>query len=332
MLRGPEPEPDALTSLAVHGMRRGWSWLLVLSLLMPVFGERLGHVSEMLDLAGHFLMTSTSFSLVCAVLFGFFGRRAEAVASLAIFIAGCLLLRPWLAPIDVSDDAKVTHSALLLNVYYDNQSLEQLDAWVRARDADIVILLEVKPHVWTKLQGTVSAYPYRIDCWKEKSCDALVLSKFPLSDRRSSLPISPWRQPFSVSQVQLHNGVISLFTAHLSLPAVLEGEDKHEFDALSEAISRAAGPKLVLGDFNASPWTAKMKDLAGSTGLGIATGLEATWPSLIPSLLGIPIDHALASDGLSIHARTVHSVPGSDHRAVEVRFSLAATGSGATVE
>jgi endonuclease/exonuclease/phosphatase (EEP) superfamily protein YafD len=143
-----------------------------------------------------------------------------------------------------------------------------------------------------------------------------------LIDRRSSLPETSWRQPFSVSEVRLADGEITLFAAHFSLPAILEGEEKHEFDALTHAILRVSSPSLVAGDFNAAPWSAKMKTLAGSTGLRITKSPEATWPSFLPTFVGIPIDHVVVSDALSVHSRAVLSAPGSDHRAIEVKFSL----------
>lgn len=75
---------------------------------------------------------------------------------------------------------------------------------------------------------------------------------------------------------------------------------------------------VVLGDFNASQWSAVMRDFRRGTGLrhsAAGHGLHLTWPTSEP-LLYVPLDHILVSEQLWVLDSRVGPVVGSDHRPV----------------
>jgi endonuclease/exonuclease/phosphatase (EEP) superfamily protein YafD len=74
-------------------------------------------------------------------------------------------------------------------------------------------------------------------------------------------------------------------------------------------------PVLLVGDLNATPWSHGMRLLRDGTDLGYRSpdpAWTATWYSFY--LLGIPIDHALATPPLVIARREIGPSVGSDHR------------------
>jgi len=86
--------------------------------------------------------------------------------------------------------------------------------------------------------------------------------------------------------------------------------------------------RIVLGDFNMTPWTPFFKDIIRQTDLKEARrgfGIETTWNSgndLSGLIFSIPIDHILTSQSIqTIDFRTIKG-KGSDHRAVVGELSV----------
>jgi endonuclease/exonuclease/phosphatase (EEP) superfamily protein YafD len=87
-------------------------------------------------------------------------------------------------------------------------------------------------------------------------------------------------------------------------------------EEIGSAVGLIPGAKLVLGDFNAAPWGYVIRTIEKRGHVTVLTGPGGTWPTALPSQLRIPIDHMLASEGLSFAGRTVLPSVGSDHAPV----------------
>lgn len=86
-------------------------------------------------------------------------------------------------------------------------------------------------------------------------------------------------------------------------------------------------PLVVIGDFNATPWSAslwQMKQAAQLYDTARGRWPTPTWPAWLHPLLRIPIDQVLVSPAnqWTIHSRAVGSEYGSDHLPVAVDVSL----------
>ena len=74
-------------------------------------------------------------------------------------------------------------------------------------------------------------------------------------------------------------------------------------------------PLAVVGDFNATPWSAHFRRWTSAAGMHIgrgSQGLAYTWPTSMP-LLWIPIDTCVVNNGLQIVTQRRGSRIGSDH-------------------
>ena len=90
---------------------------------------------------------------------------------------------------------------------------------------------------------------------------------------------------------------------------------RDQLRAVAQYCAASTEPVLLLGDLNASPWSADFRLLLREGGLrngAQGQGFLMTWPAPLP-LLAIQIDHCLHSADL--HVRGVRSGPriGSDH-------------------
>ncbi|MFK7788050.1 MAG: endonuclease/exonuclease/phosphatase family protein [Phycisphaeraceae bacterium] len=96
-------------------------------------------------------------------------------------------------------------------------------------------------------------------------------------------------------------------------------------DAMLEASGKWAstqrGPCIVVGDFNATPWSTAFRDMqsAGAlTNSQVGYGRAPTWPAGLGSLGMIPIDHLLHSNDLVTVDRKIGHAKGSDHKPLVV--------------
>lgn len=83
-----------------------------------------------------------------------------------------------------------------------------------------------------------------------------------------------------------------------------------------EWASSQSDAHIVVGDFNATPWSSPFRDLMGTTDLinsQTGFGLQPSFPTTSNLLLRIPIDHLLYSDALEVTGRQLGPALGSDH-------------------
>lgn len=87
-----------------------------------------------------------------------------------------------------------------------------------------------------------------------------------------------------------------------------------------------AGPRsIVAGDFNASHWSSAFGDMLDPlVDSARGFGIQPTFPSTLPSVLRIPIDHLLYGPGLRVVDRWLGPPLGSDHRPLIVDLAVAA--------
>lgn len=82
-------------------------------------------------------------------------------------------------------------------------------------------------------------------------------------------------------------------------------------------------PLMLVGDFNAAPWSPPIQNLL-NTGLADARrgyGLKATWHSTNP-FFQLPIDHALLTSEWTTKNFDTIPVEGSDHKAIWIELDL----------
>ncbi|NOT41045.1 MAG: hypothetical protein HOP13_11175 [Alphaproteobacteria bacterium] len=296
----------------------------ILGLAAVIIGVLAGKLHPLLDLFAHFLLPAIIAALVMALLAAIAGRTTTMLIFVGFVIALTALAWPW-----VQQPAKVPATGprftlMAFNVYYHNGQLERVAELVRETKPDIVVLLEVIPRVRPGLDAVASQYPHRVECWQEQWCDALILSRFPLTDIRATLPAPKFRRPMGAVEVTIKDRKLTLFPAHLSLPYPLNGRDAQtgEIEEVVKTIAGVTGPRILTGDFNASPWAATMAKPQKQLNMTLLTGGDGSWPTFLPRAMGIPIDHVLATQELALTSRKLFTVSGSDHRAVlaEIAF------------
>lgn len=294
------------------------------ALICVVFAVAFPRLHPLVDLFAQFLLPAIVGAAVVAVVAALMGRPVATAAAGIVLLTALALAWPWLqAPRAASTDGP-RFKLMIFNVYYNNPDLRRVATLVRETKPDVVVLLEILPRIRPGLDAVADQFPYRVECWKEEACDALVLSRFPLTDIRPSLPEPKFRRPMGAITVAIEGRTLTLFPTHLTLPYPLVSTNRQasQIKEIVDTIGTIGGARILAGDFNASTWGGTMTFAREKLEFAALTGPGGTWPTFLPAPMGIPIDHILASEELALLSRQLFTVQGSDHRAVltEIAF------------
>lgn len=247
-------------------------------------------------LAPHLLVLSLALSLVVA---GLGARRAAWALALLALLAGAGVVRDTRA-MRAPPAAKSDLRLLWFNVLTDNPTPPaRLVAAIREVGADVVLLAE-PARLRRAVDGLADLYPYRLGCEETEPCGLILLSRFPVAKPRfHDFPSGPNRMLRVVLDVPGH-GSIALAGIHATKPWYL-GLTNGETEAVRWGLrpGKRALPMVVAGDFNAAPWSLRMRRIQREQDLRSAAWPVPTWP-VAAGRFGVPIDHVLVRGGAGI--------------------------------
>jgi endonuclease/exonuclease/phosphatase (EEP) superfamily protein YafD len=279
-----------------------------------------GAAGWLLDLFAHFRVQYLALATAAALLL-FWMRRRRAAAALALCAAlNLAVVLPYLAP-TARFQAPTSRSGVVrvatLNVHTANGDHAAVARFVAASRADLVVLLEVDDAWLAGLAGLRREFPHGVAEARGDNFGIALLSRHPCARCRvvhlgeAGLPSVVGE--FAVRQTQR----FTLMGTHPLPPVGTEYARRHadQLRAVADFMAGIRGPKVLAGDLNTTPWSAHFRPLLRRAGLrdsGMGLGVRWTWPADAP-LLGIPIDHVLASPGMHVLERRRGPDVGSDH-------------------
>jgi endonuclease/exonuclease/phosphatase (EEP) superfamily protein YafD len=251
--------------------------------------------------------------------------RGAAIA-LAAAAAAAIPTFDYLRPAGVQPPAEPERvlRALSMNVRFRVTDLTAAARYIDASDADIVVMQEVSTSRARELARSLPSYPYaHLD--SAGLTDVVVFSRWPIADA-TTVPLAADGVSALSFSVQWRERPIHVLGVHLHWPlgAQEAARRNSEMAGIAALAQAQREPLLVLGDFNATPWSPHFRNMLASGGLrdcALGHGLQPTWPSQL-RWFGIRIDHCLAS----AHWRTLDVWTGSDvysdHRPMGVALEL----------
>ncbi len=225
----------------------------------------------------------------------------------------------YLSPPYPEGDAQIR--ILSANVLSTNTSHAAFLALVREHDPDIIFVLETTDAWVQALTALEDNYPSvttigRPDNFGIAAYSRLDETQFSVvTMSAASFPAISARLPLSGRQTQ----ILAMHTAPPMGALNAELRNQHLQEA-SQFLAARPGPKILLGDFNISPWSPFFSDVLRLNNLRDARlgfGIKPTWP-LFFFPAAIPIDHVLVSSHVAIANFQTSGNFGSDHRAVVV--------------
>ncbi|MEM6667336.1 MAG: endonuclease/exonuclease/phosphatase family protein [Pseudomonadota bacterium] len=209
-------------------------------------------------------------------------------------VAGCAALAT-LVPVLWLNAAKPTGGDPMLRILHfnmlgENRRADEIATLIRAEEPDVVFLLEgtpMEPH----FEALSDLYPYRLPCqWAVNRCDLQVLSRLPL-DEAELQPMPHSGNRVAMLPFTLGGQEITVVGAHFSKP-YQDGVLWWQLHHMADRLAAIETPLVLVGDFNATPWSKLLVDFKEKAGFRYVAGFRGSWPAEAGPL-GFPIDHAL---------------------------------------
>lgn len=182
---------------------------------------------------------------------------------------------------------------------------DQLIAALDQSGADVILLTEATALADHRQQ--LARHFARVQGCERRLCNLMVLGRDPDMPIQLRQLETRRRDRMAVIEASVGDVPVTLIAVHLVKPwfyGIKEADDWHVFDQMH----RTRGPAVVVGDFNAAPWSRRLRALAQRCGLLPPRRPIATWPAAAGSF-GVPIDLPLVRGGAAL----VQLAPWGDH-------------------
>jgi endonuclease/exonuclease/phosphatase (EEP) superfamily protein YafD len=245
---------------------------------------------------------------------GYFDVAAVTTALHLLWIAPDLCRAPRAIP---ANGAPVR--VLALNVHTEGSRFDEVRQLIEDVHPDVVGLVEVDERWLRGVAPAVAQFAGRIEQPRADNFGVALYTRGPLVGSIEELGTS---LPSAVGSVSIGGASFSIVLIH-PLPPVAASSlvvQREELDAVAERVHSLSGPVVVMGDFNATPWSRPYRRLLAASGLcdsRAGFGIQATYPAA-SAVVRIPIDHLLASCSIGIADRRVERDVGSDHLPVVI--------------
>ncbi len=259
-------------------------------------------------------------------------RRPTGIAALVAAL-GLALHVAWVAPLYVGThpSGRADLTILDLNMEFGRADPAAVVRLAGRVGADLVVLEEATPSAVAAVQqaaGPKTPWPHRGGLPMDRVSGTVVLSSFPVKEERR-LPI--WT---GAHRIRVQAPVpFTLTAAHTTQPFDNVANWHRDFDVLRADTAAVSGPRLLVGDFNATLDHGPMRKLLGlgltDAAVDANSGWQPTWPvphsrdgkRLDSPFTTVAIDHVLMSDDFSAISTRTYRVPGTDHLALVARLA-----------
>ena len=257
-------------------------------------------------------------------------RRLAVLAALAAIVNGLTFLPLyWPPPIAITGGQKLR--VVSFNVLSGNSEREGVLAFVREKQADLVLLLEVSNDWARAVERLSDLYPHRHIVPRDDNFGIALLSRIPWRDVQT-VELGQAAVPTIVAQFEIDQHPVVLIGTHPLPPgsrsmATLRDEQLVE---VAKLVRGQQGAAIVAGDLNTTDFSPCFRDLLATTSLRDSRqghGIQASWGPF--PFLEIAIDHCLVSPEIAVLQRSVGPHLGSDHRPVIVDLRFHGTVDGA---
>lgn len=276
------------------------------------------------------------------VLFEHFRLQYIAFGAIVVIAAAALRLRGYFDAallamlvhvLSVTGDLTASHHAgpsdavpirvLVLNVHTSSSSFDRVRWLIDDEKPDLIGLLEVDERWLAAVAPAVAGYAGRIE---QPRSDNFGVALYARGSLVGSVVELGSELPSVTADVVLADARFSVILTHPIPPvsATALAQQQAHLDAVGELARMTMAPLVVMGDFNATPWSHPFRRLLDRSGLcdsRAGFGVQATFPAS-SAIVRIPIDHLLASCSVGVRERRVGADVGSDHLPVIVDLAF----------
>ncbi len=279
------------------------------------------------DLISHFRVQYIALLLPVYVLAMWLRKsKAVLVISLALAIHGYAVTMSLLATTVNYDYEPEQLTVLNSNLLLDNRNAQAQLKIIAEKNPDLIALQEYTP-IWHEVLSLELAneYPYRVTHPLGGVFGMALYSKHPILKENVLSFESGW-PPIILAMVQVGERQVDVAVVHPPPPMSVSMYNirNDTLRLVAEQVASLERAVIVIGDFNATPWTAhyaQMQSIAGLRSARAGFGFHPTWPANFFPLL-IPIDHVLINSKVGVTLFESVTSQGSDHRNIVANLQI----------
>jgi len=265
--------------------------------------------------------------MVAAFLIGYLMPRARVLTAVALIVIAITGIGLW--PHLVSRDVEITGAAkvgertirlMSFNTRLASRNADAIADEVLRNDPDVAVLIEFGEDKRSALAALRAHYPYQADCFGIAYCYMAVVAKAPFANVESR---GVWAGPplIRVSFGPEFSGLTVVGIHTIRFPH--QRAHLKQIEELMGFLDQIEGPRVVAGDFNATPFSRILSTFGERSRLTRLTILP-TWPARL-QLPQLAIDHVFVGAGVkSTEAERIGRNAGSDHYPVIVGLAVSA--------
>lgn len=297
--------------------------------LVLLFASFLGFAANafwFLDLLNHFRVQYLAAGILgIAVAWGL-RAKSLALAFAIVALVNAAFVIPLFLP--QPDTSKSVHEISILssNTWPQNADWSSVLMAIREHDPDIAYFTDMHLSFGPRFREFDANY----HIFRREGDVLLVRRRAGLSPKPVTAPAGVDLAGIPVS-LSVEGITVTLLAVHPAAPirAGAANTRDHSFAAIASFLEKQKGLAIIVGDFNATPWSRVFRNLQQQTGLRNSQtgfGIQTTWPSypgsLFNGLLRIPIDHCLHSPAMHTIDRRVLPHRGSNHNPILIRLGI----------
>lgn len=253
-------------------------------------------------------------------------RRTPALlaAAAALVLAIVVAPRAFGGPTEPKGGAGPELRVLTINMHFGDGSAPAVVALARRLHADVLSVQELTPELVVRLNraGLGELMPHFDLAPEQQATGTGLYARVPL--RALPRPVGTHNVLATAAARVAGAPAVQLVAVHAAAP---RRDSVAVWDADLRALPPAGGALRVLaGDFNATLDHVALRRLIDTgyedAAAVIGAGLHGTWPEGRRIPPAVTIDHVLADERCGVRAVSVHTIPGTDHRAVFVELVL----------
>jgi endonuclease/exonuclease/phosphatase (EEP) superfamily protein YafD len=271
-----------------------------------------------------FVAVAAAVVVIVAVLLG---QRLPALVAALVAVALAVTIAPRALGGPSSPDGMPGPRLRVLtaNMHIGTGSADALVALVRSTHADVLSVQELTPDLVHRLDaaGLGELMPHFRLSARTGGTGTGLYSRAPLGD--GDTPAGTTFVMIAARPQVRGAPPVEIVAVHPAAPTPTRvGQWRRDLRALPPAGS--APLRILAGDFNATLDHAELRRVIGTgyddAAAQVGQGLRPTWPvgRRIPP--PVTIDHVLADHRIGVRAVSVHTIPGTDHRAVFAELQL----------
>ncbi len=296
--------------------------------LAAILGTILGSFSEVdwrIELFSHFRIQYAILLSLCTLLFLLAGELNGSILSAVFLIINLSMLAPFYRRRKCMATSQKVYRLFFANILGPNNNYKKIQKAIENAQADLVLLVEVRPNHIEALRTTISGYAQQFTWPDEDNFGVALFTNLPV-DAVETQDFDGTCTPTLIAHFIIEGRKLTLIGMHPYPPKSKEqaGRRDRQFATIAPYAAALGGEVLLAGDLNATAWSHSFQELTRTSGLldsQMGFGVQPSWPANFPPL-AIPIDHALHTPGLCVLKRRLGSPTGSDHRPIILDFTF----------